>query len=361
MAEGTACQASGPRPPSAAAHLARTPRVRGAARARRRPMASSFILQLPRAVPVTARRSGWTYDKEALNTPNGMTDKVLVMPGPGALKIALRPGGDVDTRLVGVLTAPRYEENCDAQGRPLPLKQQENGKLAGHAVAYYSVEERFRERQLHAALEEERPGEATTLPQILAKISDRLQSVRVMPAANPDTRAYRPPAVLLAPSGCVAWARCVVPCTPKPNACAPLGLTQRGQDDAAERADVVVAAAARGAGGRTPRAARAALRADGEPGLGAEGAPPPLGAPGAHRRARGGETWRAGLRRLAARGGTHARRNGRGGQLVVHGHMCCLRFGTPLLSLMLWQASLAYVCLPGARRAGGRAHSVRQC
>ena len=78
-------------------------------------------------------------------------------------------------------------------------------------------------------------------------------------------------------------------------------------------------------------------------GLGAEGAPPPLGAPGAHRRARGGETWRAGLRRLAARGGTHARRNGRGGQQPVHGHMCCLRFGTPLLSLMLWQAPLAYV------------------
>ena len=72
-------------------------------------------------------------------------------------------------------------------------------------------------------------------------------------------------------------------------------------------------------------------------GLGAEGAPPALGAPGAHRRARGGETWRAGLRRLAARGGTHARRNGRGGQLLVHGHMCCLRFGTPLLSLkLLW-------------------------
>jgi hypothetical protein len=47
---------------------------------------------------------------------------------------------------------------------------------------------------------------------------------------------------------------------------------------------------------------------------GLKGAPPALGAPGAHRRARGGETWRAGLRRLAARGGTHARRNGRGGQ-----------------------------------------------
>jgi hypothetical protein len=177
-------------------------------------MASSYLLQLPRAVPVTARRSGWTYDKEALSTPSGTTDKVVVLPGPGALKIALRPGGDVDTRLVGVLTAPRYEENCDAQGRPLPLKKQENGKLAGHAVAYYSVEERFSERQLHAALEEERPGEATTLPQILAKISARLQSVRIIPAANPDTRAYRPPAVLLAPSGCVARPRAFGPGRP---------------------------------------------------------------------------------------------------------------------------------------------------
>ena len=69
---------------------------------------------------------------------------------------------------------------------------------------------------------------------------------------------------------------------------------------------------------------------------GQRGAPPPLGAPQAHRRARGGETWRARLRRLAARGGTHARRNGRGGQ----------QLGFSLYSIMTWHA-----CLVACKRA----------
>lgn len=75
-------------------------------------MASSSILQLPKAIPKSVL-SRWTYDKEQLAKPGGMTDKLRVLPGPGALKIAM---GDVESQqmqLVGIPVAPRYYEKFE--------------------------------------------------------------------------------------------------------------------------------------------------------------------------------------------------------------------------------------------------------
>jgi hypothetical protein len=152
-------------------------------------MASSFVLRLPKPIPVSSQRVGWTYDKESQKSGH-TTDKLVVLPGPGAIKLAVRKGRDADTRLFGVPTAPQYSDIA------------ENGKLAGHAVAYYTVEERFRERQLHAALEEERPGDESAYIVRLAPRQRgfsrhgaddddaRLRQLRVgVPAPSPAARA----------------------------------------------------------------------------------------------------------------------------------------------------------------------------
>lgn len=77
--------------------------------------------------------------------------------------------------------------------------------MAGHAVAYYTIQ-RVSGRQLDQALEKERPGKEASLAQSLAVIEGRLK--RVLPAGNLSGPPFRPPAVLLAPSGCAWLLRC---------------------------------------------------------------------------------------------------------------------------------------------------------
>lgn len=159
-------------------------------------MASSSILQLPNAIPVVALQSGLTYSKE-LQKPGCMSNRLRVFPGPGAVKTVVKPGGDADARLVGVPIAPRYTDEVDER-----TKKPVNGRFAGHRVPYFSVE-RATGRQLEQALAEERAVEGqSSLPATLLALEARLRSAHVLQAPC-EQRPHRPPAVLLAPSGCV--------------------------------------------------------------------------------------------------------------------------------------------------------------
>ena len=144
-------------------------------------------------MPVVPLRQGLTYGRSVTGTTLH-TDVLHVYPGN--LKL-VEAGAARQHFLVGVPIAPRYSEERDERSKPL------NGRLAGHAVPYYTVE-RVNGRDLTEAFEAEAAPLQMSLLENADRLSACLRSAHALPPDVPRVRGLRrPPALLWAPSGCV--------------------------------------------------------------------------------------------------------------------------------------------------------------